>query len=529
MRIEHVLSACAMGCLFLCATAHAQVTHQEMQQQAVKPNSAMNVPASYNGKLSGIVYWDTTKIVRNTSLIYMENGTSYTLPVPPGCDGTQIDVVFADPNVVSSWQTGTQTFSYSTNGSLAICAYTIDHVPIGQPLLVAAFVPSVDYSLKAGITTDGDMAAVPVPGDNATWWYTWDEVGGVGASVTVVSTPCRDLVSSASISSALGSRSCSGDAVNVNFVIGSYSDYLKTLFSGNGGSAQQLSAAQARVMAQVTRPRQALSGGALRAQSAKSTTMGVSVQRTPMSPATTRLVNPGSPQTPISGTTPQRLLANGGKSGTLLGQPAGTTNGTMADRSPVTVSRNEAAVTANGVAPLNGGSKAQPVPVPSKGDEQTAYEAVTVERGETHDPSFTNWAKSGQASPGPVNAQAAAVGARSADLTPALVGAACAKDPSLRILGVTGSAEAITFVPGHSYTIWGCSFGPENPNNEVYLSDGGPPGSAFTWYCKKLSWGDNSVVVKVSAAPSSARSNLMLFVLGRNGNTKLDGVTLKSF
>ena len=387
MRLAVALSLAAG----LCGSARAQVAKQ-MRQRAVKPSAASVL--AYNGKLSGIVYWDTNKVVRNTeaTLIDVMKKTTTTVPVPPGCDGTEVYVWIADQTgQFGAWQTATSTFGYSTDGSLARCAYTIDRVPTGQPLLVAAFVPSEDYSFKAGMTTYGDMAAVPASGDKATWWYTWGGgVGGVGASVTVVSTPCRDLVSSASISSASGSRSCSGDAANVNFVIGSYSDYLKTLFSGNGGSAQQLSAAQAKVVAQITRPRQALSGGALTAQPANSTTLGVNAKQARNSPANTRL----APQIPVSGTTPQPLLANGGKSGTLLGQPAGTTNGTMADGSRATVSRNEAAVTANGVAPLNGGSKAQPAPVPSKGHEQNAYEAVTVERGVTQDPAFANWANS---------------------------------------------------------------------------------------------------------------------------------------
>jgi len=193
----------------------------------------------------------------------------------------------------------------------------------------------------------------------------------------------------------------------------------------------------------------------------------------------------------------------------------------------------------SGSTPATGGA---PTPTPSKGHGRSDYDAMTVERGATADPGFTNWANSAQAPSGSANSQAAgpqtittpATGTRigtsvaearsPVTLNSVLVRSECEKDPGLRILGVAGSAEPITFVPGHRYRIWGCSFGPANPNNAVYLSDG----SSFTWYLEKISWGANSVVVSVSTAPKNGRNNLMLFVLGQNGNTKLNGVALSA-
>lgn len=52
--------------------------------------------------------------------------------------------------------------------------------------------------------------------------------------------------------------------------------------------------------------------------------------------------------------------------------------------------------------------------------------------------------------------------------------------------------------------------------------------SALTWCFKKISWSNNSVVVLVSTAPSSLHTNLMLVVLGQNGNTKRNGVNLST-
>lgn len=132
-----------------------------------------------------------------------------------------------------------------------------------------------------------------------------------------------------------------------------------------------------------------------------------------------------------------------------------------------------------------------------------------------------------------------ALGANAAQLLPptalnsGYVGAACSQDPTPRILGVTGAGEPITFRPGRRYVIWGCSFGPANPNNAVYLSDGG----SFQWFLSKSSWTSNAISVSFSVAPSGVQGfqktyggtqlgNLMLLVSGQNGNTKVNGVTL---
>lgn len=204
-------------------------------------------------------------------------------------------------------------------------------------------------------------------------------------------------------------------------------------------------------------------------------------------------------QQPLLGTPGQPLLA-GGTATTLMAQ--GSSGGSITQRQ-------------------SGGSMPGSASIPSKSPGRSQFEAVTVQRGVTEDPSFTQWGNSAQPPTGHVISQIAPV--PSAALTPALVGAACAKDPSLRILGVAGTTPTVTFMPGRTYTIWGCSFGPSNPNNAVYLSDG----SSFTWYLQKTSWSNNSVVVSVSTRPKNPKSNLMLFVLGQNGNTKLNGVTLQ--
>ena len=416
MRSLAVAGAAAfvLFCGLFCGNARGQVTQQQTpqrirtqvsgqqtpQQRALKPAPLKNI-TDYSGKISGVVYWDTTKVVRNTeaTLVDLENKTQTTVAVPPGCDGTAVYVWITDQTAQwGAWQTSTSTFSYSTNGSLAICAYTIDRVPTGQALSVAAFVPSQDYSPKSGLTNYGDMAAVPVSGAKATWWYTWGGgVGGVGASVTVVNTPCRDLISYASPSTLdSASRSCGGVAANVNFVVGSYSDYWKTLLGGSGGSSQQLSATQARAVPQAVRLRQALSGAALTTQSARSTKAAAGGHQISVSPSSARLTNPGPQQTPMLGIPAQPLLANGSQPGTQAAQTPEATSPTLAGGERTAMSAAGATASPAALTPANGGSQPGTAPIPPKGHEHNAYDAVTVQRGVTSDPNFTKWAHSAQ-------------------------------------------------------------------------------------------------------------------------------------
>lgn len=413
-RMRSLAVAGAAAFVLFCGNARGQVTQQQQmpprvrtqvsgqqtpQQRALKPAPLKNI-TDYSGKISGVVYWDTTKVVRNTeaTLVDLENKTETTVAVPPGCDGTAVYVWITDQTAQwGAWQASTSTLSYSVDGSLARCAYTIDRVPTGQALSVAAYVPSEDYSFKTGMTNYGDMAAVPAPGDKATWWYTWGGgVGGVGTSITVVNTPCRDLISSTSISSASGPRSCGGQATNVNFIIGSYSGYLNSLFSSSGGSSQQLSATQARAVPQTVRLRQTLSRGALTTQSPRPTKAAAGGQQISALPSNARLTNPGPQQTPMLGTPAEPLLANGSQPGTLAAQTPGATSANPASGERTTMSAAGATVTRAALTPTNGGSQPGAAPVPSKGHEHNAYDAVTVQRGVTNDPNFTKWAHSTQ-------------------------------------------------------------------------------------------------------------------------------------
>jgi len=226
-------------------------------------------------------------------------------------------------------------------------------------------------------------------------------------------------------------------------------------------------------------------------------------------------------------------------------------------------------------------TSAAPTPVPSKGHGRTEYEPMTVERGVTHDTGFANWANSAQAldkgSPstskakpamnvggtlGPsqtmsaqenassattitqpartvavavaVASQATTSGSapRSANLmamgqVPSQVNlqvaSACAKDPSFRILSISGIPDGKTMTLNHQYTIWGCSFGnpplakrptppvtspsqnqaevrPTNYAAAIYMSPA-PSHIAMFIYADIQSWSDNSIIV---AFPTSA-------------------------
>ena len=108
-----------------------------------------------------------------------------------------------------------------------------------------------------------------------------------------------------------------------------------------------------------------------------------------------------------------------------------------------------------------------------------------------------------------------------AESTSSEVNFACAKDPTFRVLGINGSADGVTMVVGHQYTISGCSFGnvpnpkapksvsspaqitPSNltpPQNTVALSFGD---GANVWP-PLASWSDNSIVVTIPYAPEGA-------------------------
>jgi hypothetical protein len=146
-------------------------------------------------------------------------------------------------------------------------------------------------------------------------------------------------------------------------------------------------------------------------------------------------------------------------------QAPGTTNATIASGSRTATSAAGTTVTPAKVTPPSSGSTAGPTAIPSKGHPESAYDAVTLERGVTHDSGFTNWANSAQKSSGQANSQAVAAGARTMALAPALVSSACAKDPTLRILGA--SPPNVAFTEGSQYTIWGCSFGSAPPTKAL--------------------------------------------------------------
>src|SRR6185437_4030906 len=208
-RIRSLAVACAAAFILFCGNARGQVTQQQTrakvsqqqaQQRTLKPAPLKNISA-YNGKISGVVYWDMTKVVRNTeaTLIDVMNKTTTTVPVPPGCGGTQITVWLASQgSEYGGWEASDNGVTYSTNNSFGVCAYTIDGVPVGRPLAVSAYVPSPDYSFKTQPTEYDDMGAVPAPGNQPAVGVAWGSFALEGAAVTVVSTPCKDFVSSGS-------------------------------------------------------------------------------------------------------------------------------------------------------------------------------------------------------------------------------------------------------------------------------------------------------------------------------------------
>lgn len=105
-------------------------------------------------------------------------------------------------------------------------------------------------------------------------------------------------------------------------------------------------------------------------------------------------------------------------------------------------------------------------------------------------------------------------------LSGAYVAEACAKDPSYRVLGVSGASDGKTLTIGPQYTIWGCSFGtlaavkPVRPPSSLGQNQtvrptyyavaiySTPFKRAWFVYADIQSWSDNSIVITIS--PSAA-------------------------
>lgn len=130
---------------------------------------------------------------------------------------------------------------------------------------------------------------------------------------------------------------------------------------------------------------------------------------------------------------------------------------------------------------------------------------------------------------------------------------ACGKDPSFRILAVTG-ATYNTFMPSGKYTIWGCSFGtvanakapappqgqtrtvttsiatnPPQPNDIILYGGGSWP--PFIVGASINSWSDNSITVTFPSASALGKSQyqwypVQLWVVRGDGKTTAqDGYT----
>jgi hypothetical protein len=180
---------------------------------------------------------------------------------------------------------------------------------------------------------------------------------------------------------------------------------------------------------------------------------------------------------------------------------------------------------------LLGGGSAQPppAPVPSKGNGRNEYEAITAQRGVTQDPGFSNWANSGQAGNGlPNGTSRTGTSLSKIEHAPLNsindVAMLCAKDPSFRVLGISGASGGnVTITVDRQYTIWGCSFGtpppvkapspagPQVQNRTVMQANANgntnaitiysaPPPDHIAWFVfpKIDSWSNNAIVVTVS-------------------------------
>lgn len=193
----------------------------------------------------------------------------------------------------------------------------------------------------------------------------------------------------------------------------------------------------------------------------------------------------------------------------------------------------------------NASSNAGPTPVPSKGHGKNQYEAMTLDRGVTRDKAFSTWANSTQApgkgspstsetnptinvggtgvstvsAPRPVSSLAAM--GRVPSQVNLQVASACAKDPSFRILFISGIPDGKTLTVGRQYTLWGCSFGnmpaAKRPTPPPTSPSQNQTASYPSYYnvavwtsqpfiavdAQTVSWSDNAIVVTFSPRPAN--------------------------
>ncbi|HEV2224874.1 MAG TPA: hypothetical protein VGR84_17920 [Candidatus Acidoferrales bacterium] len=193
----------------------------------------------------------------------------------------------------------------------------------------------------------------------------------------------------------------------------------------------------------------------------------------------------------------------------------------------------------------NASSNAGPAPAPSKGHGKNQYEAMTLDRGVTRDKAFSTWANSTQApgkgspstsgtnpainvggtgvstvsAPRPVSSLAAM--GRVPSQVNLQVASACAKDPSFRILFVSGTSDGKTLTVGPQYTVWGCSFGnmpaAKRPTPPVVSPSQSQTASYPSYYNVAVwtsqpffeidahiaSWSDNAIVVSFPPRPAN--------------------------
>jgi len=177
----------------------------------------------YSGTVSGFIYWDTSK-------------TGF----PSNCNGVEV-YANLDHGNWGSWQGTSGNLTYSANGPLAVCAYTVTGVPTGVALDIS---PEVGWPYTAFGVNLWSLAA---PGNQSGGSVAWGgEFLGEYDVITVQKTSCKALVSSKNFGSQSnlqsGPRSCGNQAANVNLILVSNAPQLSSITSagsGNGAGAKR--------------------------------------------------------------------------------------------------------------------------------------------------------------------------------------------------------------------------------------------------------------------------------------------------
>jgi len=444
-----------------------------------QPSSSRTAPSpvralSYPGTVTGYVYWDTKVVQHNPPLAC--NGLAVTVSVGTPPSGST--PAFEQFKALGTYN----NLTYLNNGStLAVCAYAIKQVPVGQDLQVQITAPPSAFSPVV-------TPATPLTANNP------------NGPIKIIGGKCNNLPPAVPSPSVLGSHwwTCGDYAYNVNFVLQAPGSVQ--LMSAGGGST--LLGQQSVPGTQQPAPHMIGSGTPAQVQS------GRSDQKPPLTNAdVVKMVKASVPESVIVSSiqsspakfdrSPDALLAlhRAGVSQKILEmiadgsakRGAASLKIKLGPAKTSSIVKNPRAVQADAAIIAVLDKQRQAAAVEASQMIKTGVRPAGLTAGPSQPMSATGG--SGAQATMPATIQKAPIpgnippgtasdvqGNSIASLTHAsqvqTIALPCAQDSTMRIFNVSGEFYPATFTPDakyNFYTITGCSFGDPGPNSKVYI------------------------------------------------------------